>query len=102
MAAAYCGISVSRRGFVQGAGAVGLGLVAGCGRWPGQAPAKVYRLGVFHVGADHIPPFLPGLRDELQGLGYVEGQNLELDWRNLADEAAAYATAEQFVRERKD
>ncbi len=35
-------------------------------------------------------------------MGYVEGQNLELDWRNLVDESAAYATAEQFVRERKD
>ena len=27
----------SRRRFVQGAGAVGLGLLAGCGQWPGQA-----------------------------------------------------------------
>jgi putative ABC transport system substrate-binding protein len=89
---------------MQAAGAVGLGLLAECGRWPGQAqdPPKVYRLGVFHVGADHIPPALPGLRAGLQALGYVEGQNLELDWRNLVDEAAAAATAAEFVRERKD
>jgi putative ABC transport system substrate-binding protein len=95
---------ISRRRFVQGAGMAGLGLLAGCGRWPGQTQdsPKVYRLGVFHVGADHVPPALPGLREGLQVLGYVEGQNLELDWRNLVDEAAAAATAEQFVRERKD
>jgi putative tryptophan/tyrosine transport system substrate-binding protein len=94
----------TRRHFVQGAGVAGLALLAGCGRWPGQAqaPPKVYRLGVFHVGADHVPPSLSGLREGLQALGYVEGQNLELDWRNLVDESAAYATAEQFVRERKD
>ncbi len=96
--------AVSRRQFVQGAGVAGLALVAGRGRWPGQAqaPPKVYRLGVFHVGADHVPPPLLGLQEGLQALGYVDGQNLELDWRNLVDETAAYATAEQFVRERKD
>jgi putative ABC transport system substrate-binding protein len=95
---------VSRRQVVQGAGALGLGLLVGCGRWPGQAqpPPKVYRLGVFHVGTDHVPPALARLREGLQALGYVEGQNLELDWRNLVDESAASATAEQFVRERKD
>jgi hypothetical protein len=46
----------SRRQVVQGAGAVGLGLLAGCGRWPGQArshapPRKTYRLG-YLTGSD--------------------------------------------------
>src|SRR3954449_884434 len=39
---------VSRRQFVQGAGLAGLGLLAGCGRLPGQAPGpapKVPALG---------------------------------------------------------
>ena len=38
----------SRRQFVQGVGAVGLGLVAGCGRLPGQGqppPPKVPTIG---------------------------------------------------------
>jgi putative tryptophan/tyrosine transport system substrate-binding protein len=74
----------------------------GGGRGRRKPPPKVYRLGAFHVGADHVPPPLPGLRQGLQVLGYVQGQNLELDWRNLVDETAASATAEQFVRERKD
>jgi hypothetical protein len=30
--------SLSRRQFVQSAGVAGLGLLAGCGRLPGQAP----------------------------------------------------------------
>jgi hypothetical protein len=45
----------TRRQVMQGAGAVGLGLLAGCGRWPGQGPApeKVYRIG--YVRAE-MPP----------------------------------------------
>jgi len=35
-------------------------------------------------------------------LGYEEGRNLQLDWRNLADEDAANATAKEFVRNRVD
>jgi hypothetical protein len=30
---------LSRRAFVGGVGTAGLGLLAGCGRWPWQAPA---------------------------------------------------------------
>lgn len=97
----------SRRQFVRGIAGLALAgapWLAGCGRWPGQTQAspKVYRLGVFHVGTDHVPPALRGLREGLQALGYVEGQTLELDWRNLEDAAAAAATARQFVNARKD
>jgi hypothetical protein len=63
-----------------------------------QPPAKVWRLGLFHVGLDHVPPSLDALREGLQALGYEEGKNLLLDWRNLPDEAAAHATARAFVR----
>jgi ABC-type uncharacterized transport system substrate-binding protein len=67
-----------------------------------QQPAKVWRLGIFHVGLDHVPPSLDALRDGLMALGYEEGKNLLLDWRNLPDEAAAQATAQAFVRARVD
>jgi hypothetical protein len=51
----------SRRQFLQGGLAlVGLGLASGCGLLPlSQQPAKVVRLGLFHVGLDHVPP-IPG------------------------------------------
>jgi putative tryptophan/tyrosine transport system substrate-binding protein len=67
-----------------------------------QPPGKIYRLGLFHVGLDHLPPGLDPLRRGLRALGYEEGRNLSLDFRNLPDEAAAYATAREFVRERVD
>jgi hypothetical protein len=65
---------------------------------PGRPPlgvgwleaGQVWRIGLFHVGLDHVPPSLDGLRD---GAGYEEGRNLVLDFRNVADEAAARAVA---------
>jgi putative tryptophan/tyrosine transport system substrate-binding protein len=74
----------SRRQVVQGAGAVGLGLVAGCGRWPGQVPApaaggaKVHRIGVL---GDWSTSRWDAFREGLRELGWVEGQNLAVEYR---------------------
>ncbi len=68
----------------------------------GQPPGKVWRIGLFHVGLDHVPPSLPALREGLKALGYEEGKNVQLDWRNLPDEDAARETAKEFVRNRVD
>src|SRR5687767_13532381 len=69
----------TRRRFVQGAGLAGLGLLAGCGRGPGQAPApKVYRIGRLGISGPAWPTgntgaaFVDGLRE----LGYVDGLNV--------------------------
>ena len=67
-----------------------------------QPAERVYRIGLFHVGLDHVPPSLNGLRDGLKALGYEEGRNLKLDFRNVADEAAARAVALELVRQRPD
>jgi putative ABC transport system substrate-binding protein len=67
-----------------------------------QQPKKVWRIGLSHVGLDHIPPPLDPLRQELKKLGYEEGKNIQLDWRNLPDEEAARATAQEFVRNKVD
>jgi putative ABC transport system substrate-binding protein len=67
-----------------------------------QQSKKVWRIGLFHVGLDHIPPSLDPLRQELKKLGYEEGKNIQLDWRNLPDEDAANAAAKEFVRNRVD
>ena len=67
-----------------------------------QPPGKIYRIGLFHVGLDHLPPGLDRLRQGLKALGYEEGKNLSLDFQNLPDEAAAYATAREFVQEHVD
>jgi putative ABC transport system substrate-binding protein len=67
-----------------------------------QEARKVWRVGLFHVGVDHVPPSLDGLRDGMKALGYEEGKNIRLDWRNLVDEDAARTTAQAFVRDRVD
>jgi putative tryptophan/tyrosine transport system substrate-binding protein len=71
---------MSRRRVVLGAGAVGLGLLAGCGRlpWQAAAPTRLPRIGVLAAVAG---PW-DGLREGLQELGYVEGKNLIIEWRS--------------------
>jgi hypothetical protein len=46
-----------------------------------QQAKKVWRIGLSHVGLDHVPPPLETLRQELKRLGYEEGKNIQLDWR---------------------
>jgi putative ABC transport system substrate-binding protein len=73
---------LSRRQFVLGAG--GLGLVAGCGRlpWQAQGPPRVPRLGVLSPGAPHgASVALEGFRAGLRELGWLEGQNLTIEYR---------------------
>jgi putative tryptophan/tyrosine transport system substrate-binding protein len=74
---------VSRRHLVQGAGALGLGLLAGCGRWPGQAQplSKTPRIGFLALVAQ---PFHDAFGDGLRDLGYVEGRNIIVE-RRFAD-----------------
>src|SRR5919198_633980 len=67
-----------------------------------QQAGKVYRVGLFHVGLDHDPPSLAAIRKGLTALGYIEGKNIRLDYRNQPNEEAARATARTFARERVD
>jgi putative ABC transport system substrate-binding protein len=52
--------------------------------WPlaarGQEVGRTYRLGGVAVGPRTAPYFVP-LFDELRRLGFIEGQNLTVDWR---------------------
>ena len=54
------------------------------------------RVGLMHVGTDHVPPSWPSLRSRLEELGWTDGQNIELIWRNLEPDAAD-AQAKVFV-----
>jgi putative ABC transport system substrate-binding protein len=73
-----------------------------CASAAAQQPDKVWSVGLSHVGLDHVPPSLEPLRRELARLGYLEGKNIRLDWRNLPDEEAANKTAKEFVKSRVD
>jgi putative tryptophan/tyrosine transport system substrate-binding protein len=85
MAAEHYGFSVSRRQFMQGAGALGLGLLAGCGQWPGQAQApaaRAPRIGVLFGGTvDFTADVREAFRQSLTDLGYVEGRDVVIEWR---------------------
>lgn len=111
---------------IRTAGLALLFLAAACGGSSGVESAntsKVFRVGLFHVGVDHVPPSLPPLVDALKDLGYltasesdsfkkclvslplklsIEGKNMHLDWRNLADEAGANEAVKEFVRDKVD
>jgi putative ABC transport system substrate-binding protein len=88
---------VLRRDFLIAAGA----LLAAPFVVEAQQTGKVIQVGMFHVG-DHIPPGLPMLRDHLRTMGYEEGRNLQMDFRNLADDEGAVRTAKEFVQARVD
>lgn len=81
--------SLSRRHFVQGAGLAGLALLADCA-WPqrpGQAP-RVPRIGWLAVvpasASAGMAHNLDAFRQGLQELGYFEGKNLVIEYRDAA------------------
>jgi putative ABC transport system substrate-binding protein len=97
------GSRLSRRAFVGGASAAGLGLLAGCGPLPFQQPpptaVKVHPIG-FLSGSNPTAQArnLDMFRQALGELGYVEGQNLAIEYRwgeendpRLAESAAELA-----------
>ena len=89
---------MNRRAFVAGLGAVLAGPLAA----EAQQTGKIWRIGLMHVGLDHVPPSLVPLREELRALGYEDGRNIRLDFRNLADQAAAHTVARQFAGDQVD
>ncbi len=66
-----------------------------------SAAQAVRRVGLMHVGTDHVPSSLDTLKARLEELGWTEGRNIELIWRNLEPDAAE-EQARKFVRERVD
>ncbi len=82
MAADHWALSISHRRFVRDAGLAGLGLLAGCGRLPGQTPrpTRAPRIGYLGLTAGATTG-TTGFQQGLLELGWVEGQNLTIEWR---------------------
>src|SRR5829696_171955 len=84
----------TRRQFVQSAGLVGLGLLAGCGRLPGQAErtAKLPRIG--YLGSEPDAPEHEAFRQGLRELGWSDGRDLliEYRWAERSDQFPTLAT----------
>jgi hypothetical protein len=52
-----------------------LGILAAPLAAEAQPPAKVWRIGLFHVGLDHVPPSLEGLREGLAAPQVAEARD---------------------------
>jgi putative tryptophan/tyrosine transport system substrate-binding protein len=105
MAGVDPGLPLSRRQVVQGVGSAGLALLAACGRLPFQAPlhqpAKQPRLGILWPGLAPIGPApeLDAFRDGLRERGWLEGQNLTVEYRFAErGEGEALSLAVELVR----
>ena len=74
--------AITRRQLLLSTSAMGLGLLAGCGRlpWQGQ-PAKLPRIGMLSESTDPGDADNAAFRQGLQDLGYFEGQNITLEWK---------------------
>jgi putative tryptophan/tyrosine transport system substrate-binding protein len=92
---------LSRRRFVQST--IGLGLLAGCGRLPGQAPPAppIPRIGFLGTGNPETEPggafreaFLQGLREH----GYEEGRSILIEWRSSAVPDEVQSLVAELVR----
>ena len=68
----------------------------------GAAPQKIFRIGLLHVGTDHVPPSYGPLQEGMRALGYEEGRNIRYDFRNVDSDAAALSAAHDLVRARVD
>jgi putative ABC transport system substrate-binding protein len=76
-------------------------VLAACGSDADSAAQSVKRVGLMHVGTDHVPPSLDTLKARLTELGWTEGENIELIWRNLEPEEAE-VQAKMFVADDVD
>jgi putative ABC transport system substrate-binding protein len=98
-----------------------VGLLGACATGIGGSPTSppIPRVGLMHVGTDHVPPslgtllgrladlgWIDGSADELvAGLvedGHVQGPRIELIWRNLEDKEQAEDQAAEYVGEHVD
>jgi putative ABC transport system substrate-binding protein len=87
--------ALSRRRFVQGAGLTSLGLLAGCGRlpWEARQPSRVFRIGYLWPGSpDDVEQVSnrEAFRQGLQDLGWVEGQNITVEYRFVEGRSERY------------
>src|SRR6476620_33816 len=100
-------MKMSRRRFVQGASVAGLGLLAECARWPSSPPSPTtavhqvaYLAGVPASAENAI--LVSSFRDGLSDLGYVEGQNLQIEQRHANNEEELADPAAELVSRRPE
>jgi putative tryptophan/tyrosine transport system substrate-binding protein len=79
-----------------------VGALTGCSGSGEKSAAKpIPRVGLMHVGTDHVPPSLKPLEARLAELGWNDARNVKLIWRNLEPDEAD-GQAKEFVGENVD
>ena len=83
-----------------------IGLVGGAAAWPltvrAQEPGRIYRLGFLAAGPRDEPNFV-AVFEILRQSGFVEGQNLIVDWRAYAQHVdQVQEFAEELVKAKAD
>jgi ABC-type uncharacterized transport system substrate-binding protein len=91
--------TITSRLALGGALLLATALTACSGSSDSSSPPPIPRVGLMHVGTDHIPPSLPTLEARLKQMGWVDGKTIKLLWRNLEPDQAD-ARAKELVRER--
>ena len=90
---------IRRRAFVSGA----LGLLAAPRGVEAQQAGKVFRIGVLSPGPATGAGFPTRLRESLRELGYVEGLNLAIEWRDAGGKTERFDDlAAELVRLKVD
>jgi putative tryptophan/tyrosine transport system substrate-binding protein len=93
---------LSRHRFLQGSLTLaGVGLLAGCGILPPQAPqpAKVHRIGLLSPDSrEGAASTVAAILEALAEFGYVEGRNLAVEERFGVSEAELPTVAAELVR----
>src|SRR2546428_3770353 len=84
-----------------------IGLIGGAVAWPigarAQQVGKIYRIGILEpIPAARNAANLDALRKGLRELGYVEGRNLIIEYRNLKTARALGLTIPQSLLLRAD
>jgi putative ABC transport system substrate-binding protein len=84
---------IGRRAFLAGS----LGLLTAPGTSEAQQPGKVFRVGVLGVGSPEL------LRQSLREVGYIEGRNLAIEWRDAEGKPERFGgLAAELVRLKVD
>jgi putative ABC transport system substrate-binding protein len=87
----------SRRRFLQGALALGsLGLLVGCAIAP-PPPAKIHRIALFTPYGFEPSPESSAFRDALRALGYVERENIVVQYRSAQTRESYAARAAELL-----
>ena len=80
---------MKRRAFIAALG----GAVLACPLRAEAQSLKLPTIGMLALGNPNPEPFLDGMRKGLQTLGYVDGQNIRLEFRSAGGDASALPSA---------